>query len=142
MSGRILAVDPGDRRIGIAISDPIGTIANPHGVILHVSRMIDAAAIARIAADENAVLIVVGQALDENGDIGPAARKAQRLAEAIRSQTNLPVLLWDESGSTVEARTARQKMGIRREKRRGYLDELAATVILQTYLDSQHSGEK
>lgn len=142
MSGRIMAVDPGDKRIGIAISDPTGTIANPFQVLTHISRLIDAAEIARIAADRGAILIVVGQALDEEGEVGPAGRKAQRLAEAIQSQTSLPVELWDESSSTLEAREARLQMGVRREKRKGHLDELAAAVILQSFLDAHPTNEK
>ena len=142
MSKKILAVDPGDKHIGIAISDPTGTIANPYQVLTHVSRLIDAAEIARIAADQGAVLIVVGQALDDEGEVGPAARKAQRLADAIRSQTALPVELWDESSSTQEAREVRLRMGVKREKRKGHLDDLAATVILQSFLEAHHTNEK
>ncbi len=135
-AGRVLAVDPGDKRIGIAISDPTGTIANPLKVIKHVSRTLDAAQIALEAADQQARLIVVGQALDLEGNPGPSARSALRLAEAIRLQTALPVELWDESGSTQAAREARLSMGVGRRKRAGHLDELAATVILQSYLDA------
>jgi putative Holliday junction resolvase len=137
LPGRVLGVDPGDVRIGLAISDPSATIAGPLRVIRHVSRMIDAALIAQIAAEENAVRIVVGQAMDEDGQPSPEGRKAGRLAEAIRAQTVLPVDLWDESGSTQAARGARIAMGSSRRNRSGHLDELAATVILQSYLDAK-----
>jgi putative Holliday junction resolvase len=137
---RILAVDPGEKRIGIALSDPTATIANPLAVIQHNSRALDAAAIAQIAQENQAALIVVGQALDVDGGSTPQSRRATRLAAAIRSQTSLPVVLWDESGSTQAARAARLAMGVSRKKRRGHLDELAATVILQSYLDSQSMG--
>jgi putative holliday junction resolvase len=133
---RILAVDPGDKRLGIALSDPSGTIANPLLVIKHVSRAIDAAAIADLAKDHGAVKIVVGQALDEDGQPTPEGRKAARLAEAIRLQTTISVELWDESESTQTARQASLSMGLRRSKRRGHIDHLAATVILQSYLDA------
>jgi putative Holliday junction resolvase len=136
MNKRVLAIDPGEKRIGIAISDLTGTIANPLTVVVHVSRMIDAAQIARVAAENEAGCIVVGQALEDDGGIGPAARKAQRLAEAIQQQTSLPVELWDESGSTDEAREVRFEMGVKRRKRSGHLDELAAVIILQSYLDA------
>jgi putative Holliday junction resolvase len=136
VNGRVLAVDPGDQRIGLAISDLSGTIANPLRVIHHVARAFDAALITQIAAEEGAGLIIVGQPLDDEGEIGPAARKAGRLAEAILQQTDLPVELWDESLSTQEAVQARRVMGARREKRSGHLDELAATVLLQSYLDA------
>lgn len=137
---RILAVDPGEKRLGIAISDPTGTIANPLVVLKHVGRAIDAAAIAGLAREHEASLIVVGEALDEENQPTPQSRHAVRLADAIREQSGLPVELWDESGSTQEARAARIAMGARRSKRRGHLDELAAAVILQSYLDS-HSRD-
>jgi putative holliday junction resolvase len=133
---RILAVDPGENRLGIAISDPTCTIANPLTVIQHTSRVLDAGQIAQLASEHEAGQIVVGQALDEDGQPTPEGRRAARLAEAIRQQTDLPVHLWDESGSTQAALGARRIMGVSRKKRSGHLDEIAATVILQTYLDS------
>lgn len=137
MRGRILAIDPGDQRIGVAVSDPTATIANPLTVFQHTARQVDAGIIAQIAQEQGVLLIVVGQALDAEGGIGPRARKAQRMAESIRTQTDLPVVLWDESGSTQQARLARIAMGSNRKKRAGHLDELAATIILQSYLDAQ-----
>jgi len=136
MRGRILAVDPGDQRIGLAISDPSATIANPLTIVQHIARQVDAGVIAQIAQEQCAILIVIGQALDIEGGIGPRARKAQRMAESISSQTDLPVVLWDESGSTQQARSTRLAMGSNRKKRAGHLDELAATIILQSYLDA------
>jgi putative holliday junction resolvase len=140
MSRRILAVDPGEKRIGLAISDPTGTIASPLQVIKHVSRVIDAASIAQIAAGNDCGKIIVGQALDSEGNVGPAARHSLRLAEAIREQTELPVELWDESDSTQLARSAAIALGVPRRKRSGHLDEFAATVILQSYLDAQEKA--
>ena len=132
---RILAVDPGEKRIGIALSDPTGTLARPLAVIKHVARPVDAASIAQLAQEHEAGLIIVGQALDDEGQATPQSRKAVRLADAIRVQTDLPVKLWDESGSTQAAQTARIAMGVSRRKRRGHMDDLAAAVILQSYLD-------
>jgi putative holliday junction resolvase len=133
---RILAVDPGEKRLGLAISDPTATIASPLMVIKHVARPLDAAAIARTAEENQAELIVVGSALDDEGESTTQSRRAERLADAIRQQTSLPVVLWDESGSTQTARAARIAMGVSRRKRRGHMDDLAAAVILQSYLDS------
>lgn len=135
---RILAIDPGDKNIGVAISDPTSTIANPLTIIKHISRSIDAAIIAQLALDNEAKLIVVGQALDPDGKPTPQSRRSARLAAAIKNQTNLPVELWDESGSTQAARQARIALGVSRDKRKGHLDDLAATYILQTYLDVHH----
>ena len=136
LPGRILAVDPGLKRIGLAVSDPTQTIATPLRVIHHVSRLVDAAQIAHIAADQQTVRIIIGCPLDSEGLPGPAARSAARVAEAIRAQTSLPVELWDESGSTRSAQAAAVEMGLPRRKRAGHLDEVAAAVILQSYLDS------
>ncbi len=135
---RILAIDPGEKNIGIAISDPTGSIANPLTIIKHISRPIDAATIAQLALENNARLIIVGQALGQEGESTPQSRRSARLAAAIKTQTNLPVELWDESGSTQAAREARRAMGVSRSKRKGHLDDLAATYILQTYLDVHH----
>jgi len=136
VNGRILCVDPGDKRIGLAVSDLSGTIARSLTVIEHVARAVDAATIAQIAVEQSAVRIVVGQALNEEGQSTPSSRKAQRLAEAIGLQTNLPIELWDESGSTQLARETRIQMGVPRRKRSGHLDDLAALVILQSYLEA------
>ena len=136
MPGRILAVDPGSKRIGLAVSDLTQTIATPLKVINHVARILDAAQIAQVAVEQQAVLILIGCPLDDEGLPGPAARSAARVAEAVRAQTSLPVELWDESDSTRSAQESAIEMGIPRRKRAGHLDEVAAAVILQSYLDS------
>lgn len=133
---KVLGIDPGDKNIGIAISDPSGTIANPLTILKHSSRLMDAATISQIAMEQEADLIVVGQALDQDGKPTYAGRKAARLAAAIRTQTDKGVELWDESHSTQSARTARIELGLSRKRRSGHLDELAATIILQSYLDA------
>jgi putative holliday junction resolvase len=134
---RILAVDPGEKRIGLAISDPTGMLARPLAVLKHIQRQVDAAAIAQTAEENQVRLIIVGQALDDEGEPTSQSRLAERLAEAIRAQTSLPVEMWDESGSTQAARAARLASGAPRRKRSGHLDDVAAAVILQNYLDSK-----
>jgi putative Holliday junction resolvase len=133
---RILAVDTGSKHIGLAISDLTGTIANPLKVLSHSSRLADSAAVAEIACANQVGLIVVGQSLDDDGQPTFEGRRAMRFAEALRSQSRLPVVLWDESFTTQEARAARLAMGVSRRKRHGHLDEMAATVLLQSYLDT------
>ena len=137
---RILGIDPGEKRIGIAISDPSCLIANPHSVIYHVSRTIDAAVIANLAEENDVKLIVIGQPLDMDNQPTPQGRRAARLAAAIQKQTHLDIILWDETGSTKAAQEAHIALGGSRQDRRrrghGHLDDLAATYILQTYLDS------
>lgn len=134
--GRVLAVDHGEKRIGLAVSDESRTIATPLGVVGHVSRALDAARVAEAAREREAALIVIGQSLDEEGVPNAAGRRAGRFAEALRGQTDVPVIFWDESLTTQDARAARLSMGASRKKRGGHMDDLAATVLLQSYLDS------
>jgi len=134
---RILAVDPGEKRIGLAVSDPTLTIASPLMIIEHQSLIVDAAQIGQTALEKNAIAIIVGQALGSDGEETPSSRHAQKLAEAIRRQVQIPVILWDESGSTQIARQAKIELGARRSKRSGHFDDYAAVVILQSYLDER-----
>ncbi len=133
---RILAIDHGEKRIGLALSDPTATIASPLKVIKHVSRPADAAQIADIAVQNDVARIVVGQSFDEDGFPNLAGRRAARFAEELRRQTDLPIIMWDESHSTQIARAARIELGVSRKKRGGHQDEFAAVVILQSYLES------
>lgn len=134
---RILAVDHGEKRIGLALSDPTATLASPLKVIEHVGRLVDAAQVADAAAQNEVGLIVIGQSFDEEGRPNLAGRRAARFAEALQTQTQIPVLLWDESFSTQDARATRIEMGVSRKKRGGHLDDLAAVMILRSYLESQ-----
>lgn len=133
---RILAVDHGEKNIGLAVSDPTATIASPLKVIQHVSRLMDAAQVANIAFENNVALIVIGQSYDEEGKPNLAGRRAAKFAEALHGQTQIPVVLWDESFSTQDARAARIEMGVSRKKRAGHMDELAAVMILRSYLEA------
>ena len=141
MDNRLLAVDPGEKRIGLALSDPGGIIGRPLSVIGHVSRLVDAAAIANLAQENDVKLIIIGQALNLDGEVGPAARKAARLAEALRTQTAIPVVLWDEGGTTVAARETLIKMNVPRSRRGGHQDALAAALILKSYIDAHLEAE-
>ena len=134
---RTLAVDPGSKNLGIALSDPTGTIASPLMVLKHVSKHANAAAIIELTEQHGVGMIVIGQSLDQDGHPTFEGRRAARLAAEIQNQTELQVVLWDESSSTAAARQAQIEMGTSRRKRQGHLDELAATVILQSFLDSQ-----
>ncbi|MBK8418512.1 Holliday junction resolvase RuvX [Candidatus Villigracilis saccharophilus] len=139
---RILAVDHGEKRIGLALSDATATIASPLNVIEHVSRAIDAAQVADLAAQNDVKLIVIGQSFDEDGNPNPAGRKAARFADELKNQTDLPIQLWDESFSTQEARAARIELGVSRKKRAGHQDAFAAVVILQSYLEARRQINK
>ena len=133
---RVMAVDPGDQRIGIAISDLTRTIANPLVVIKHVQRRQDAEKIVSLATENEVGLIVVGQSLYTNGEPNPSGRKAARLAEVIKEISEIRVILWDEHESTKIARKVHKEMGSKKKKQQSHLDDLAATIILQSYLDA------
>ncbi len=136
---KVIAVDHGEKRIGLAISDPTGTIARPLWIIHHSSRVKDAALVAELARENQAGLIVIGQSFDEEGCPNPAGRRAVRFAAELRNQTEIPVLLWDESLTTQDARQERIEWNIPLKKRRSHVDDLAAAVLLQSYLDAQHA---
>jgi putative Holliday junction resolvase len=128
---RVLAVDPGEARLGIAISDPLGVVARPLTVLSHVSRSDDARRIIELAHEHDAQKILVGLPLDQDGQVGPQARKSLRLFEEIRVNTSIEVISWDESGSTRIARALKLDDEL--------LDARAAAVFLQDYLDVQSS---
>ena len=132
----VLAIDPGEVRIGLAISDPTGTIARPLEVIQHTSRQVDVRLILERAATHAVALLLVGLALDSDGAMGPQARRGLRLAEALREATNLPVDTCDESGST----RAAWRPASRRRQADPMIDARAAAVFLQEYLDARRTA--
>jgi putative Holliday junction resolvase len=152
-SGRVLALDVGERRIGLAISDPDGRVAVPLETLERRDEDADLRALAALVEREEVQIVVVGLPLSLDGSVGPQAERTQgftrRLAEAI----TWPVEMWDERLSTVAAERAlapqdprarrrrhAQRAGERRrppERRQGARDALAATLILQAYLDSR-----
>ena len=134
---RILAVDHGEKRIGLALSDPTATFASPLTVLKHVSRLLDAAQVANLANENEVGLIVIGQSFDEEGQPNLAGRRAAKFAEALKEQTQISVELFDESFSTQDARATRIEMGVSRKKRSGHMDELAAVMILRSYIESK-----
>ena len=139
---RILGIDPGEKRLGIAISDPTQTIASPVMVLNHISREENALAIITIAEENHVSLIIIGQALNWDGEISSQGEKSAKLADVIRANGTFPVELWDEYGSTDTARRSRQQMNLPRSKRQGHHDDIAAVIILQTYLDAQSDLEE
>jgi len=138
---KILAVDPGEVRIGLAISDPTGTIARPLQIILHEARDLDVDRIAAIAKEHGAEFIVVGHAHNEHGRPTRSGRKASRMAAALRGATGLDAELVEESFSTQEVYSARLELGVKRKKRRAPADAEAAAVLLQGYLDQVNKIE-
>ena len=130
-----MSVDHGQKNIGLAISDETGLLARPIGILLHISKLIDAANVAETASRQEAGLIIVGVSYDEAGDPNAAGRRAINFSEILKLQTNLSVELWDESMTTQDALAARIASGAPRKKRAGHLDDVAAAILLQNYLD-------
>ncbi len=133
---KVLAVDHGIKNIGLAVSDETGLLARPLIVIPHVARRLDAARVAELAAAEQAAKIIVGVSYGEEGQPNPAGRSALRFMEELALQCPLPVAAWDESLTTQDARAVRIRMGASRKNRAGHLDDVAAAVLLQSYLDA------
>jgi putative Holliday junction resolvase len=130
--GRLLAVDYGDRRVGLAISDPSGTIASPAGVIVRrAGKRPPIAEIIRRAEALGARGFVVGLPLDGNGDDTPRSLEARHVAKELEARTSMTVELIDERYTTAAARRAIHEMGGTPRDRRGDVDALAATVLLQ-----------
>lgn len=134
---RILALDLGTVRIGIALSDPTGTVAGPLETIAHRERRKDVAAVAALARTHGAERIVLGWPRNMDGTSGPAARRAEAFAEALRKVAGVPVDLWDERLSTVAADRALRDADVKRERRRALRDQIAAALILQGYLTAR-----
>ncbi|MFH2038647.1 MAG: Holliday junction resolvase RuvX [Chloroflexota bacterium] len=132
-----MSIDPGSKNIGLAVSDPTGTIANPLTIIMHISLESDTDFISNEVVKYDIKLIIIGQSLDDNGKPNYEGRRSNRLAKALARKVNIPIKFWNESFTTQDARRARIMMGGTRKKRAGHLDDLAATVILQSYLDAQ-----
>ena len=133
---RLLAIDPGERHIGVAVSDPSGIIARPLTTLTHESRAKDAERLLALALEHEVAGIVVGIAFDAQGEAGPQARQAQRLAEVLRTLTPLPVIPHDESYSSAAARAMMLASGKKRRERREQIHAIAAAVLLQSYLDA------
>jgi putative Holliday junction resolvase len=130
--GRLLAIDYGERRVGLAISDPTGTIASPAGVIeRRIGKRPPVAEIIRRAEALEARGFVMGLPLDGNGDDTPRATEARAIAQQLTTRTGLPVELVDERYTTAAALRAIREMGGSTKGRKGDVDALAATVLLQ-----------
>jgi putative Holliday junction resolvase len=137
---RVLGLDLGSKRIGVALSDASATIATPFTVLQRArSRAEDYRAIARLVADEEVEVIVVGLPLSLSGDLGPAAQAAVAEAEALATVLSVPVETYDERLTTVAADAALMEAGMRAQARRRLVDKVAAAVMLQSWLDRRRA---
>jgi len=136
---RILAIDPGSHRLGLALSDPSGTVALPLSVLIRRSEPEDLKELGRIVRQHDVELVLVGLPRMMDGSIDTAARSAQAFGADVGRVTGVPVEYWDERLTTVAAERFLIEQGKRRSQRRQNVDRVAATLLLQGYLDYRGS---
>lgn len=132
---RILAVDLGDARIGLAISDILGITANPLETYKRKGDHRDAEYVAKLANDRQCQRIVLGLPINMDGTEGIRVEKTRAFAEEIKQHTSIEIDYEDERLTTVAAESVLIEAGVRREKRKEVIDKLAATIILRSYMD-------
>ena len=138
---RVLGIDYGKARIGVAVSDELQILAHP---VETISVGKTAGSLGRIAAlvrEKNVDRIIVGLPRHMNGSVGASAEEARSFAEKLRGVVPCKVLTWDERLSTVAAHRALREAGKSSRQTRGYIDQVAAQMVLQSYLDSQQLGQ-
>jgi putative Holliday junction resolvase len=136
LPARILGLDVGDRRVGVAVSDAIGLTAQPVMTLLRSNRRRDAQSLLRIIRKHRCTEIVVGNPLYMSGDLSPQAEKAQAFAQMLHEETGLAVHLWDERLTTTEAHRHLHAAGLSGAEHKRVVDQVAAVLILQSYLDA------
>lgn len=134
--GRVLALDLGDARIGLALSDELGFTAQPAGNLARTGSREVVRAVAKLVAGHGVSRIVVGHPLHLSGEEGERARDARETARRLEASLSVPVELWDERLTTAEAERALIEGGVRRARRREVVDSLAAVLILQSWLSA------
>lgn len=133
-----LGLDIGSKRIGGAVSDPSGMLATPVGIVPGDESLDQMSERLREIVRQRSVdALVVGLPRHMNGDLGPEAERVQMLADEFAARLGVPVEMWDERLTTVEATRRMVEAGVRRSKRKQVVDQLAATLILQGFLDSR-----
>ncbi len=135
-NGRILALDLGRKRIGLALSDPLGISAQGLETLQRTAIREDIAAIEALAREHDVKLILLGHPLNMKGDEGRQAVYTREFAEKLRERTGLPVKFWDERLTSKEAERVLKQSGISIEKRAKAVDRLAAVILLASFLDS------
>ena len=132
---RILAIDHGTKRVGLALSDETGTIAQPLQFLPAEPAAKLLELLKTCVAERNAQEVVVGIPRNMNGTYGPAAEKARAFVAALQEVLTVPIVMWDERLTTVQAHRVLIETGMRREKRKERVDQTAAAILLQSYLD-------
>lgn len=137
---KIMALDVGRSRIGVAFSDPDQTLAFPHAAIDRASEPEDIAAVLDLAQESDVQDIVVGLPLSLSGEAGPQAREVTRFARSLSARAEVPVTTLDERYSTVQAERLMRQAGQQPSRNRPDVDAMAAAIILQSYLDSRRTA--
>lgn len=133
---RLMGLDVGDRRIGVAVSDALGLTVQPVLTLVRSNRRQDLKSLQRLIRKYNCSAIVVGNPLYMSGDQSPQAAKAQAFAEMLRNETGLPVHLWDERLTTTEAHRHLHAAGRAVSEHKSVVDQVAAVLILDSYLSA------
>jgi putative Holliday junction resolvase len=140
---KVLGLDIGEKRIGIAISDELGYTAQGMRVLTRSGLDDDLEVIKKLMVEERASEVVVGLPKNMDGSLGEAAQKVLSFTKKMEESLSVPVILWDERWTTAEATRLLLDADLSRNKRRKVVDKLAAVLILQGYLDSlEHSGQE
>ena len=132
---KALGIDLGEARVGVAVSDDLGMLAHPLETI-HVKSSDVKKRILALAVERGAQTIVVGMPRNMDGSYGAAATKSKEFIEALRSSTEIKVIAWDERLTTVSAQRSLHEAGKNTKKQRPIIDQVAAQIILQCWLDS------
>ncbi|MFZ0662078.1 MAG: Holliday junction resolvase RuvX [Acidobacteriaceae bacterium] len=135
-----MGLDVGDRRIGVAVSDELGLTAQPVLTLARSNRRQDLKSLQRLLRRYNCEAIVVGNPLYMSGDQSPQAAKAQAFAQMLRDETGLPVYLWDERLTTTEAHRHLHAAGRASSEHKAVVDQVAAVLILESYLAAEKAG--
>jgi putative Holliday junction resolvase len=138
---RLIGLDVGEARIGVAASDPTGTLASARTVLQRRPEEAALQAVCRIIEEEEAQAVIVGLPRSLSGELHGQAALVQAFAERLRSQISIPVHFWDERLSTVAAEREMRAAGTKRDRRRTMVDAVAAAIILQNYLDAHRASE-
>ena len=138
---RVLALDVGEKRIGVALSDPTGMLATPLATITRRGKDPDLGEVTRLAVEHEVDEIVIGMPISLSGRMGAQAHRVSRFADDLADRTNLPIRSHDERYSSVEAERLIREAGSSPSRNKARIDAVAAAVILQSYLDSRRSPE-
>ena len=137
---RIMGLNVGDKTIGVALSDPMFLMAHPIETIRRKKASLDIQRLVEIIEKEDVETIIVGLPKNMNNSIGPQSMKVMSFVDLLKKQTDKEIIYEDERMTTIQSERVLIDMDVRRENRKKYIDKIAATFILQSYLDRRNNG--